>query len=71
MKLYKNSDNEFTLRTHDQRLYKLTRQGDHILTQYIGRVSSNAVITGFLLKSIPNFLKHKCFTLNKKPNGTQ
>lgn len=69
MKLYKNCDLEYTLVTHDNRLYKLSQQGSLIITQFIGKVANNAIVSGVLQKKIPNHLKTKCFTLNSKHYG--
>ena len=66
MRLYRNSDNGFTLVTHDLRLYKLDIQEEVVLSQFVGRITSDSIVNGVLLRNIPNILKHKCFTLNKK-----
>ncbi len=71
MKLYQNSHNDFTLVTHDSRLYSLAIQGQQngkylVVSQFIGRVSKDAIVNGTLLRKIPDYLKNKCFTLNSK-----
>lgn len=72
MRLYKNSDNQYTLVTHDSRLYSLAIQGirhnnPYVISQYLGKLAPGAIVTGVKVRRIPNFLKTKCFTLNKKP----
>jgi hypothetical protein len=69
MRLYKHNDKSFTLVTHDNRIYGLHEQGENqFVANYCGKAGPDYRISGLLLYKIPDFLKSKCFKLNRKPN---
>jgi hypothetical protein len=64
MKLYKNSQNAFTLINHENKVYSIQVFKTEIKSKFIGK--GKFKVNGLLLKIIPDFLKTKCFELNKK-----
>jgi len=68
MKLYShNNNNDYTLINHQNIMYELIHLGNNkYMPKKIGKVSDDYVISGKLLKNIPNYLKRLCFNLNKK-----
>ena len=67
MKLHKHNNRSFTLITHDKRIYSLDQQGDNgFASNYCGKAGEGYIPGGTLLRHIPDFLKNKCFNLNRK-----
>ena len=66
MRLWK-THNGYTLINHENKLFELIVYNSKIMSVIKGgTVGAGFTVQGRFLKNIPNFIKRKCFELNKK-----